>query len=38
MRVTDLWTGEEIPVVNGTIPQTGIGMHDCQVCRIHLER
>ena len=38
MRVKDLWTGQELPVVNGTIPQPGLGTHDCQVYRIHLER
>ena len=37
MRVTDLWTGKELPTVNGTIPQPGMGAHACQVYRIHLE-
>ena len=37
MRVTDLWTGEELPLVNGTIPNPGLPAHGCQVYRIHLE-
>lgn len=37
MRVTDLWTGQEVPLVNGTIPNPGLNAHSCQVYRIHLE-
>ncbi len=37
MRVTDLWTGEELPLVNGTIPQPGMPAHSCQVYRIHID-
>ncbi len=37
MRVTDLWTGKELPLVNGTIPNPGLNSHACQVYRIHLE-
>ena len=37
MRVTDLWTGEKLPLVNGTIPNPGLPAHGCQVYRIHLE-
>ena len=36
MQVTDLWTGEEIALVHGTIPNPGIPPHGCQVLRIHL--
>ena len=36
MQVTDLWTGEEITLVHGTIPNHGIPPHGCQVLRIHL--
>ena len=36
MQVTDLWTGEEIQLVHGTIPNHGIPPHGCQVLRIHL--
>ena len=35
-QVTDLWTGEEITLVHGTIPNHGIPPHGCQVLRIHL--
>lgn len=38
MSVTDLWTGEELPLVNSTIPQKGMPAHSCQVYRIHIER
>ena len=37
LRVTDLWTGEELPLVNGTIPNPGLPAHGCQVYRIHPE-
>jgi alpha-galactosidase len=36
MQVTDLWTGEEIALVHGTIPNPGIPPHGCQVLRSHL--
>lgn len=36
MRVKDLWTGEELPLVNGTIPNHGCAPHSCQVYRIQL--
>ena len=38
MRVTDLWTGEEVHLVNGTIPQPGMPAHSCQVYRVHIEQ
>ena len=37
MQVKDLWTGEEVKLVNGTIPNPGLGPHSCRVLRIHLE-
>ncbi len=36
MQVTDLWTGEELPLFKGTIPNPGIPSHGCQMLRIHL--
>ena len=36
MQVPDLWTGEEIALVHGTIPNPGIPPHGCQGLRIHL--
>lgn len=38
MQVTDLWTGEALTLVNGTIPNTGLPAHGCQVLRIRLTR
>ncbi len=35
-HVTDLWTGESLPLVHGAIPQPGLAAHACQVYRIHL--
>lgn len=37
MQVKDLWTGGEVKLVNGTIPNPGLGPHSCRVLRIHLE-
>ena len=37
MKVTDLWTGEKVELVNGTIPNHGLNAHGCQVYRVHLE-
>ena len=38
LTITDLWTGEKLPLVNGTIPNHGIPAHGCQVYRIHIEK
>ena len=37
MKVTDLWTGEEVALVNGTIPNSGLNAHSCHIYRVHLE-
>ena len=37
MRVTDLWTNQEVALVNGTIPCISMNAHSCQAYRIHLE-
>ena len=37
IHVTDLWTGEEVALVNNTIPnQPPIPVHGCRVYRIHI--
>jgi hypothetical protein len=38
LRITDLWTGEELPLINNTIPNHGIPPHGCQVYRIRIEK
>lgn len=38
MQVKDLWTGEEVPLVNGTIPNRGIPAHGAKIYRVHLEK
>lgn len=37
MQVTDLWTGENVPLVNGTIPNRGIPAHGARIYRVHLQ-